>query len=74
MLWLIVSKAELKSTRSKMVPHFLSIVVLTALVTYSSAVSVECFFPIRRLKAVNHLLVRYMHHYPKRGHFLNYFG
>ena len=31
-------------------------------------------FPIRRLKALNHLLIGDMRHYPMRDHFLNYFG
>ena len=34
---MIVSKAELKSTRSKIVPCFLSIAVSTELVTYYTA-------------------------------------
>ena len=47
---------------------------LTALVTYNSAVSVERFFPKRRLKALNHLLIIDMRHCLKRDHLLNYLG
>ena len=32
------------------------------------------FLSIRRLKAVNYLLVRNVRHYPKRDYFLNNFG
>ena len=42
--WLIVSKAALKSTRTKVVSCLLSMAVLMALVKYSSAVSDEYFF------------------------------
>ena len=73
MPWLIVSNAAIKSTRTSIVPCLLSMAVFLALVTYSSAVSVECLFATPN-ESSSAGLIGNVYNYPTRVYFLNDLG